>query len=853
MRRASTLVAGTLSHRTSLLQRATVLSSSRWCSTTSTDESAAPPPPKRLPRRRAAPVDDDVVDFDTEELLRDADGGSAQPLQRQLGTIEPLVMRPMAARKGRREEDDDDEFDDHDHHADGHHVSVRAPSAPSTEETIAADASLYPQSTTNVVAADSSDTPEGMTPPTATTGGEDPLKEYFEFHSDVLVAQKQDNRYLSMPISELVELVKLYLRATENIRNVSAREEAFLFPALMQRLDECTILMQLEIVEHQWARSTLVRHGTLLKDVVRDRIAVKAADLTPEEVLRCIIVMGMSAGRRKRDLEFFQVLGRLFMIHVNAFKDPSELVRVLTAFSRAKIVPPPSFLALMGRRLQVLCKNQPLPSLPAYRAFVNLHKMGYDNMNAYRFLADRIAEYQEENVKLEKTRLRVNELMQKQKQQATANLASEGTPKQAAAVEINDMNETQPPAAAAARAGDLLDDASSVLSARRRFSTITGGLKPNHVTKLLLVLARFGAPHQQYLRPVAKSLIIPHMMDIPPPSFTRLLRSMRLFKTTDVPLLTAAVDRLIQLGPDNALLPDLLEALRILSLADVPVVPNLESFIALCAQAFGQHARLRAGDMCAVANDLMQIQRKDEIPLEAVEQLCALMDTFAERMTFLIHLGVLALPHAEALEEMCKQMHHPDTKGKLKELSETRRQINQSEGGDDEYYMAIDIDVRETFHKAQIFNNWNTYGSFRPLPGVLQVDFQHALTEVSAECILEAAHLFELAYPGRMILPLQRLMSKAFLAKLSEEGEWVISPDDPLTMTARKNEEILFTRESLKKFSNFVVSTPLVSVKKNAVVWALIHKKAQRLQAMDVAAVAETQLRALVSAEAVIG
>jgi hypothetical protein len=558
-------------------------------------------------------------------------------------------------------------------------------------------------------------------------------------------------------------------------------------------------------------------------------------------------VMGMSAGRRKRDLDFFQVLGRLFMIHANAFKDPTDLVRVLTAFSRAKIIPPPSFLALMGRRLQVLCKNQPLPSLPAYRAFVNLHKMGYDNMNAYRFLADRIAEYQEENFKLEKTRLRVSELM-KQQQAAREEVevttpVGEGVSMPPAPATVVSPQPTQ----SSPRGGDLLDDVSSALAAKRRFSTITGGLKPSHITKLLLVLARFGAPHQQYLRPIAKSLIIPHIQHIPPPAFTRLLRSIRLFKTTDVPLLTAVIDRLIQLGPDEALLPDLLEALRMLSFQDAPVVPNLEPFIALCAAAFGQQSRLRAGDMCAVANDLMHIQRKDEIPLEAVEQLCGLMDTFAERMTFLIHLGVLALPHAEALEEMCKQMHHPDTKGKVKELSETRRQINQSEGGDDEYYMAIDIDVRETFHKAQIFNNWNTYGSFRPLPGVLQVDFQHALTEVSAECILEVAHLFELAYPSRMILPLQRLMTKAFLAKLSEEGEWIISPDDPLTMSARKNDEILFTRDSLKKFSNFVVSTPLVGVKSSPVVWALIHKKAQRLQVPDVVAVAEKQLRSLVS------
>jgi hypothetical protein len=66
-------------------------------------------------------------------------------------------------------------------------------------------------------------------------------------------------------------------------------------------------------------------------------------------------------------------------------------------------------------------------------------------------------------------------------------------------------------------------------------------------------------------------------------------------------------------------------------------------------------------------------------------------------------------------------------------------------------------------------------------------------------------------------------------------------------MSARKNDEILFTRDSLKKFSNFVVSTPLAGVKSSPVVWALIHKKAQRLQVLDVVAVAEKQLRSLVS------
>ncbi|RHW70936.1 mitochondrial RNA binding complex 1 subunit [Trypanosoma brucei equiperdum] len=741
----------------------------------------------------------------------------------------------------------------------------------------------------------------------------------------------------SLSLEELVEAVTLYLRATKNPRLVSADEEHIFFPVLMERLNEFHVSQLLDVVECHWARSTLVRYGTTFKDMVRDRIALiataaaksaskrpaaagesvndnrnggaveeeaddydeqgdavyvheaeektsdliilrAAEEMSPETVLRCIIVMGMSAGRRKRDLQFFQAMGMFLVHHINHYKDPHELVRVLTAFARAKIVPPKRFLALLGRRFAVLNKRKKLGSLPSYRAFVNLYKMGHDQMNTFRFLADCILETIDSNVKAEKKRLRLAQL------QSSSNITAATTNGNGATNESGcggSTSSSNPTVTNTTGAGDLKathtsEGASDVafigdldphllqnLRARERFKRLTE-LKPSMFTKLLLVLARFGAPHQQYLRPTTVPLILPTLRAFPPPSFTRLLRAMSLFRTTDLDLIEPVIDFMADsLGPTNVVPADVLQMVRLVAPPDVPVPRNLVKLISLCEAVYSSSASfshsdgkssdstdaaacamttlspIRPGDMCAVAVVLLKIQMKDDVPLEALDPLTRLMEFFVERMYLLMKLHIVSLTHVDVFTDLCRQQQHPDVSGHIERLCAERRRVNDAEG-DDEYYSQLDIDVRETLHRILIVNDYNTYGQYRPTPGVLQVDFKQALTEVSAFDVLEAADLFAQAFSNALKPAVERHLSRSIIAKLDGGGEEVITEGNSIVL--RPPRELLLTREDLGKFVCLLQRTPLRRVRASPVVWRFVEEKAKKLGMDDVLRVVENKL-----------
>nr|CCC50152.1 conserved hypothetical protein [Trypanosoma vivax Y486] len=730
----------------------------------------------------------------------------------------------------------------------------------------------------------------------------------------------------SLTTSELVDVMVLYLRATVNPRLVSAEDEHVLFPVVQERLSEFHVEQLLDIVECHWARSTLVRYGTEFKDMVRDRIALiasaaakglsqtrpqdragngasnvdKATDvdnvdddcegptsavythevdrkegmdaiilhaveeMSASTVLRCIVVMGMSAGRRKRDLQFFQALGVFLVHHINHYKDPHDLVRVLTAFARAKIVPSRRFLALLGRRFAVLNKRKPLGALPSYRALVNFFKMGHDQMNSFRFLADCIFATIDANVKAEKKHQRLVELQRERGSSASSPHATGAVSSpDGSCSEVTDASLTPtkaescndkghkgaltsaqlPNGAVPLLGGDLDPQLVSNLRARERFKRITE-LKPSMFTKLLLVLARFGAPHQQYLRPTTVPLILPTLRAFPPPSFSRLLRAMCLFKTSDLDLIEPIIDFIADdLGAAVALPTDVLRVVRLISPPDVPVPRNLTKLVALCETVYSSAGPesaslsslsvncIRPGDMCALAVVLLKVQMKEDIPLDALDPLTRLMELFAKRMLTLMKLGIVSLTHIDIFTDLCRQQQHPDASGSIAQLCAERRRVNDLDG-DEEYYSRIDIDVRETFHKIMIVNDFNTYGQYRPTPGVLQVDFKQALTEVSAFDVLEAAHLFALAFPNAMKPTVERHLSRSIIAKLSGGGEEVITPEN--TVVLRPPRELLLTRADLTKFVELLQQTPLRRVRESAVVWKFIEEKATRLKMNDV-------------------
>ena len=709
--------------------------------------------------------------------------------------------------------------------------------------------------------------PADIAPPAADQAQQDEAQAAAERRQQ-LEAIAAESSYSDLPTDQLVEAVCAYLRATENVKLVNEDDERQLFPVLILRLEEIPIQLLLAVVASPWTRSTLVRYGTSFKDLVRDHIASKAAELTPEEILDAIVVMGLSAGRRKRDLEFFQMLGSLFAHNINHYRDPHDLVKVLTAFNRAKIIPPDSFLAMIGRRFPILNKKMPMQPLPAFRAFVNLKRMGHEQLNPFRFLADRIMESIQENVKREM----IAEKLRQQRQEKD---------KTSAGGEGNDDH--------AAGEGD--DKAKYVRLA---------GLKLSQVTKLLYILSLSGAPHQQYMRPLIKPLLAPALPHLPPPSLTRLLKAMARFSTSDKDLILPSIKEVLrrckeaEASGEMIILQDLLELLNLLRSPESPLLLGpaedqgsqlFKSLLELVVYVSEHDLRLRPADMIAITASLVAIRDKAVAAAEEAELLSPpkeeeaatpaeaqgeepaagagerqaaavppkpddeiqlllkrIIGSFAKRMNHLLDLGVLALTHAEILDDICK-VHNIIGSPEVDELKASRRRINH-EVGDDEYASMIDIDVRETFHKMLIVNNWNTYGTYKPLPGVLQVDFKQALTEVSAETILSAAHLFEQAFPGHMTITLQRALSRAFLRKVSDEGEEVLT-EDRLELVLRPAKPLLFSKEALPRFANLLVATPLVRVKESTLVWELVLEKATRLNLSKVQKIAQDNLDTL--------
>nr|CCC92604.1 unnamed protein product [Trypanosoma congolense IL3000] len=596
-----------------------------------------------------------------------------------------------------------------------------------------------------------------------------------------------------------------------------------------------------------------------------DLIILRAVEeMSADTVLRCIVVMGMSAGRRKRDLQFFQAMGAFLVHHINHYRDPHDLVRVLTAFARAKIVPPKRFLALLSRRFAVLNKRKPLGALPSYRALVNLFKMGHDQMNSFRFLADCIFEFIDSNVKAEKKRLRIAQLQGstgETNDKATTTVISTPTdantaPPMDVAAEEKESQTARPSGCSAAFSGDLDPYLLQNIKARERFKRLTE-LKPSMFTKLLLVLARFGAPHQQYLRPTTAPLIIPTLRSFPPPSFSRLLRAMSLFRTSDLDLIEPIINFMADdLGPSGVLPGDVLQVVRLVAPPDVPVPRNLSKLLTLCEAVYSHAGNtrsasgvaekgsntptpIRPGDMCAVATVLLKIQMKEDVPLDALDPLTRLMEFFAERMYALMRLHIVSLTHVDIFTDLCRQQQHPDESGRIAQLVAERRRVNSLEG-DDEYYSQLDIDVRETLHRILIVNDYNTYGQYRPTPGVLQVDFKQALTEVSAFDVLEASHLFGQAFPGAMKPAVERHLSRSIIAKLDGKGEEVITSEQ--TVVLRPPRELLLTREDLLKFVDLLHQTPLRRVKASPVVWRFVEGKAKKLKMDDVLLVVQKHL-----------
>lgn len=737
-----------------------------------------------------------------------------------------------------------------------------------------------------------------------------------------------------IPLSDLLNRVLNYLRSTSNAKLVDEEEEDTLFPVVIERFNHFSVNQLLEIVSVMYARSTLLRYGVKINDLVRDRIALIAstaakqrrsatktsssvvtqesvageeedsesllvseeeekkqlamsdpilydavAQITPETILRALLVMGMCV-RRKRDLPFFHTIGAYFAFYINHYKDSHDLVRVLTAFSRAKILPPKNFLAMLSRRFPVLCKTTHLETLSCYRAMVNFSKMGHSHMNIYRFLSDNMFSTIEANIQEQKKKMMIAQRL-KEKESASNHTETSSNP---AAQETNDVEGGN---AESMKANvTTLNILSATLDSSRiktRFHELVG-LRPSMFTKWLFILAKNGAPYQQYLRPFVQPIIVPMLGFFPPPSFTRLLTAISLFKCDDSELLEPIVQYMCQgsVGFSTArhysdegveekdesdvvekrreycpTRADLFILLLLFSREGFALPKNSDDFFAFCGEVFLESSLintsiaksvksqrkkrvfkteeeqfiLRPGDMCSIARYVVQLQRRVDIPLESLTPLTDLMVHFSRRLLALLELRVVSVLQVDDFSDLCRQQHYPDEDGTLEKLMEKRRElaafVDEDGMADELDEGALDIDVRETFFKIVLVNDAYRYISYRPLPGSLQVDFREALTKVSALDMLEAVDLYERCFPAALKPPVRLLLTRSFLAKFSKEGEEVISPDGK-ELVLRPPQEQLVTRKDLEHFVLLVRRSPMM-LQKAPDLLKFMEVKAQRL------------------------
>ncbi|EPY27858.1 hypothetical protein STCU_05480 [Strigomonas culicis] len=605
-----------------------------------------------------------------------------------------------------------------------------------------------------------------------------------------------------------------------------------------------------------------------------DAILLNASrEVTPSAVLRAMCTMGLSAGRRKRDVAFFSLVGSYFLFYINQYKHPTELIGVLTALKRAKVLPSPKFLDAIGRRLPVVNKKHRLSPLWSYRAMVNLSYFKCNQMNTYRFLADN-------------TCTQIEERLQEEAKQRPV--------------------ERAPP-----DYETLFTDDRAFVAAKQqqlqRFTHLTSFDRLSMFTRWLHVLSLWGAPHQQYFRPFVQPLLVPCLPFLAPPSLTRLLRAMRNFRTSDRGNDEPLVGYLLALETHQR--GDRLEPvhvvllLRLLAQPDSALPANHKAFFGLCHRVLrqsatlcaasepvaaaphaGKHLRrgglqqevqvLRPREMCTVCNYVIALQERSDLPLEDTQPLLDLVEAFAGRLMHLLELKLVSLRYIDLFLDLTRAMQHPDERGVITQLGETRCAVERLEvgaavpplHGEEAYYAFYDVDVRDTFFKLLLLNEATTYHHYRPLPGPAQVDFRLALTARSVLDVLTAVDLYERAFPGTLKAAVKRLLTRSVLEKLLYKGEEVLETDGsseshcdaapPAAAGSEGRPELVLrpplfiwlTKDDVKQLLALVECCPLERVRTSRDVWEFLRQKAERLQLVEEQRLAVAQLQRMAAA-----
>jgi hypothetical protein len=413
---------------------------------------------------------------------------------------------------------------------------------------------------------------------------------------------------------------------------------------------------------------------------------------------------------------------------------------------------------------------------------------------------------------------------------------------------------------------------------RQRFFRLTQ-LKPPQLTKLLLILGRKQAPRQQYLRPIATDVLVPCAPHFNPPSFSRLIASMRAFQSEEAPLINLVIDVMCERGPEHVVLGDVLDMLFLLSRPNVPLPSGTDKFFDLCRRTFEDGSRLRPGDMRNIASDLKLIWKLKfedaHANTPAFKNLVAVLDGFARRMATFLELGLLEPSSADVFLEICKELGQPgaEPSDAAARLIEAKRAAFAD--GEEQYHELVPVNVREVFMALQFVNSQMTHRGFRPLGAAAMQQFKAMLDYMRADDLLEAVHLYDQAYPRALSVPVRRVVGAFIVDKLALEVEVLTAKrappppppapqvvplrqlDEsstvdghrrvyvPYDVTSPKYSPLLFKPATLAKFANMVLATPLQRVQRSRATWEFLSLKARQFQSDELKGVVEERLAIL--------
>lgn len=151
---------------------------------------------------------------------------------------------------------------------------------------------------------------------------------------------------------KLMVVTTKFLRSPTRSRGAAKR----LLDCIQEKINELPVVFLADVVAAPWPAGVL---SDTLRVAIRRRVMKGAMDLSGADVSRVFIAWTRPLDQRG-DVSLFRRLGKLLAFSISDVQDALLLRDLLVAIRRAKLRPPPGFLALVCRRVHALDRASPL-------------------------------------------------------------------------------------------------------------------------------------------------------------------------------------------------------------------------------------------------------------------------------------------------------------------------------------------------------------------------------------------------------------------------------------------------------------------------------------------------------------